>query len=185
LELAACIHLRKTPLDCFTRLIALLLPSTGCVGQRLLIGKAAIETLVRQRRQLDFGPIAPTALFRCIVPCKLLSAITGLLRWQGLIERPRPLGVQGILDEANPLSRGRIPLPQGVHKLRILHRGPSGADVEVAQPPMRITGQQHPAGAMAFIFLVSAPGAPRLHRQGQQDVPEQLTGALVKADQRP
>ena len=184
MELAACLHLRKAPLDCCMGMIAPMLPHAGFFGPRLLIGNAAISTLFRPRRQLDFGPIEPTTFVRRLVQCKLLGNVKGLLRRHYLRERSWRMGVQVILNEANTGRCGGIPLRQGVHKLGRIQRSTSGAHFERANAALGGEGQQHTAGAMPCVCRIITQRPSRRHRQRHQDVAQALTGTRVKAQSR-
>jgi hypothetical protein len=49
---------------------------------------------------------------------------------------------------------------------------------------MRLTSEQDTTGTMPCIFVIVALGCSWLHGEGNQTVSKQLTGTLIKTDQR-
>ena len=77
--------------------VAVVLPCGDFVGEDLLVGDAAIETLRREHAEFGFGHVEPTAVLRRVMPFEALDEPARPGRGKGLIERGWLVGVEIIL----------------------------------------------------------------------------------------
>ena len=65
-------------------LVAVVLPCGDFVGEDLLVGDAAVQTLGRENAELGFGHIEPAAVLGRVVPFEALDEPARLGRGKGL-----------------------------------------------------------------------------------------------------
>src|SRR5260370_15609246 len=68
-------------------LVAVVLPCGDFVGEDLLVGDAAIQTLRRENAEFGFGHVEPAAVLGRVVPFETLDEPAGLARRLVLIKR--------------------------------------------------------------------------------------------------
>jgi hypothetical protein len=105
-ELDAGILGSKLPVNSLVTRIASLLPWLGFMAQCLDIGNSPIKTLPGEGTQLNFGDIAPAAVFGCMVDLQPVHQRTRLLRRIGFIEGANPMRIEIITHQAHPSASG-------------------------------------------------------------------------------
>jgi hypothetical protein len=63
----------KLPIGLGVVLVAVVLPCVDFVGEDLLVGDAAIQTLRRERAEFGLGHVEPTAVLGRVVPLEALD----------------------------------------------------------------------------------------------------------------
>ena len=79
--------------------VAAVLPGGNLLGQRFLIGNAAIQALRRQDTQLGFRHIQPAAVLGRVVPFEALHEPPGFGRRECLVKRGFGVRVQIVLNQ--------------------------------------------------------------------------------------
>jgi len=67
-------------------LVAVVLPCVDFVGEDLLVGDAAIQTLRREHAEFGFGHVEPTAVLGRVVPFEALDQSSGFGGRKGFVE---------------------------------------------------------------------------------------------------
>ena len=80
-------------------LVAVVLPCVDFVGENLLVGDAAIQTLRREHAEFGFSYVEPTAVLGRVMPFKALDEPAGLRSGEGLVERGWLVGVEIVLHQ--------------------------------------------------------------------------------------
>src|SRR5260370_30440452 len=87
LQLDAGVGGFELPVGLGVVLIAVVLPCGDFVGEDLLVGDAAIQTLRRDNAEFGFGHVEPTAVLGGVMPFEALDEPARLGRGKGLLER--------------------------------------------------------------------------------------------------
>ena len=100
-------------------LVAVVLPCGDFVGEDVLVGDAAMETLRRQNGEFGFSHVEPTAVLGRVMPFEAFDEPARLGRWKGLIERGWLVGVEIILQQhdfrrVRKMRVGQIPEHVGI-----------------------------------------------------------------------
>src|SRR4051812_11297181 len=79
--------------------IALRLPRGDFLDQGILVGDASGETLAGQYAEFALGHVQPTAMLGRVMPFEPLDQATGLLGWEGFVERSWLVGAEVVLHQ--------------------------------------------------------------------------------------
>ena len=108
-------------------------PCVHFVGEDLLVGDAAIQTLRRENAEFGFGQVEPTAVLRGVMPFEPLDEPAGLGRGKGLIERGWLVDVEIILHQHDFRRVGKMRVGQIPEHVGIIDGGVAVGDLDM--PP--------------------------------------------------
>jgi len=89
-------------------LVAVVLPCVDIVGEDLLVGDAAIQTLRREHAEFGFGHIEPAAVLGRVVPFEALDEPACLGGGEGFVERGGLVGVEIVLHQHDLRRVGKM-----------------------------------------------------------------------------
>src|SRR5215831_16861477 len=173
----------KLPVHPFLGRIAPLFPLFGFRSECRNIRHPSVQALQGQRTEFDLGDIEPTAMLGGMVHLQPRGQCTGLLGWEGFIERAQPMCIEVITDQPDPV-RLRI---LGLQKLLDLGGPVNGrfalADTDGAYTAQRLGEHEDGSSAVALIFIVIALGWAVLRWQRLSGLLDQLHGLFIHAHQ--
>ena len=88
--------------------VAVVLPCGDFVGEDLLVGDAAIQTLRREHAEFGFGHVEPTAVLRRVMPFEALDDPTRFGGGESFVKRGRLVGVEIILHQHDLCRVGKM-----------------------------------------------------------------------------
>jgi len=166
-------------------LIACFRPGQDFSLKNVLVADPAIETLSGQDRELDFGHVEPTGFLGGEDHFKLLAQGKGFVGGQERVKGPWIVRIEIVLHDDNlfGLSIAGV-LSDPLHKSSIILFGAPLAHFDDPKTGMRFKGDKDRANAIALVLIIFPFWFAGLHRQGHQDILDQLTGALIYTDLR-
>src|SRR5258708_24423044 len=161
-----------------------LLPGADFVDERLFVRDPTIQALAAQDTQLDLGHVQPAPVLGRVMNLQLVGQALRLRRSEGLIERGRAVRIQLIHDQHDGFRLGIAYVDQILDGVRPID---PGALVGHLDPPLTAQGlveDEQIGHAVAAVFGIEARGLPRLNRERQPRLADQLFADLVHAHQR-
>ena len=144
----------KTPRDGGMGVIALALEGLYLPTQRRLVGDAPSEALATQHAQLDLCHVQPTAMLWGVVELQALQYPPCLHRGKGLVQRCRPVGIEVVQHDPNPLRLGVGFVHQPPHLVgKVLHP-PLLGDRHMPPTPQGLAEHEQIARAVASVLIV-------------------------------
>jgi hypothetical protein len=96
----------KAPVNGGTGGVALLFQGLDSAAQDQVVGISASEAPAADDTELDLGHVEPASMLGGVVELQALDQLPGLGWGKGLVQRPRPMGVEIVQDHPDDLGLG-------------------------------------------------------------------------------
>ena len=165
-------------------LVAVVLPCGNFVGEYLLVGDAAIQTLRRENAEFGFGHVEPAAVLRRVVPFEALDEPAGLGRGKGLINRGWLVDVEIILHQHDFRRIWKMRIGQIPEHVGIIDGGVAVGDLDMPPAFQRREHHEQIGDAIAFVFVIVTRWLSRFGGDRRARVDDQLLRGFVEAHER-
>src|SRR5467141_4246758 len=165
-------------------LVAVVLPCGDFVGEDLLVGDAAIQTLRRENAEFGFGHVEPAAVLGGVMPFEPLDEPAGLGRGKGLIERGWLVDVEIILHQHDFGRVGKMRVGQIPEHVGIIDGGVAVGDLDMPPAFQRREHHEQIGDAIAFVFVIVARWLSRFGGDRRARLEDQLLRGFVEAHER-
>src|SRR5271169_172905 len=165
-------------------LVAMVLPCGDFVGEDLLVGDAAIQTLRREHAEFGFGHVEPTAVLGRVVPFEALDEPARLSGGEGFVERGGLVGVEIVLHQQDLRRVGKMHVRQIPEHMGIIDGGVVVGHFHMPPPFQRREHHEQIGDAIAFVFVIVTRLASRLRRDRRARLDDQLLRGFVEAHER-
>src|SRR5918999_1070108 len=149
----------------------------------LEIRNPAIQALLGERRKLDLRHIQPRAFLGRVMGLEPLRQGKRLLWREDLVEGPRRVRIESILNEPDHPRLGVMATEERLHEGGVILGCPSLPHFHIAEARMGLEGKEDTTRPVLLILIMVAFGFPRTQRQDAPHVFNQKTRALIKAEQ--
>src|SRR5262245_9850309 len=180
-ELDARIMRRKLPVHAFLGRIAPLFPLFGFLSERRHIGHPPVQALQRQGTEFDLGAMQPTAMLGGMMELQPRSQRTGLLGWEGLIERAKPMRIESITDQPETVCLRIVGIPKLLNLSGPVNGRLALSDTDGAYAAQRLGEHEDGGGTVALVCIVVALRFARLRWQWLPGLLDQLHGLFIHA----
>ena len=148
----------------------------------LLIWDTAIETLLLENTQFDFGHIQPTTVLGGVMKLQFPGDPARLCRRKRLVQRGRLMGVEMVQHHAHHDGFWVALVYQPLHFIGEVELGPLLRHMHVPPAGLRFDKEKKIARAVALVFVIKALRLPWLGRQRLPGLFDALLARLLKVD---
>lgn len=168
-------------MDASFRQIAFLFP--GCHFRRYqrLGVQPPVQALAIHEIDLRFGPIQPTAVLGGVMKFNLIQDPARLGWGEGLVQARPVMRVQVILDQADLLGLGVMPVHQIPDAFSLVTPSAACGHLDVPPAPQGVTPQQLVTNAFALILILNPGRTAGARPLCRADLAEQVLTRFIEA----
>ena len=172
----------ESPVNLGSSFIAFGLPCCDLMNQEVSVVNAAVETLLGEDIDLDFGHVEPTGVLGRVMEFKFLHEPTCFVWRKGLIEGATNMGVQIVQYQTNPASGGEFDVNECPNRMCPLQFGAPFGDDHTSPTDLRLAEDKEIANAIADILIILQSRLTWLGRQRRDDLTDELSARFVHTD---